>query len=85
MLGTIHGVAQSVSSFARTVGPVVGGWGYGRGLRIGVVGCAWWGLAGSAVLGAVAARLVREGNGHEILLEGEEREQEEEEEEEEGK
>lgn len=76
MLGTIHGVAQSVSSFARTIGPVAGGWGYGMGLRIGVVGCAWWGLAGSAGVGALAARLVREGDGHEILLEGEEREEE---------
>lgn len=74
MLGTIHGVAQSVSSFARTLGPVVGGWGYGRGLRVGVVGCAWWGLAGAAVVGAMVARGVREGDGHEILLEGEEEE-----------
>ena len=76
MLGTIHGVAQSVASFARTLGPVVGGWGYGRGLRVGVVGCAWWGLAGSAAVGALAGGLVREGDGHEILLEGEEREEE---------
>lgn len=53
---------------------MVGGWGYGRGLSIGVVGCAWWGLAGVAVVGAVAARAVREGDGHEILLEGEVRE-----------
>lgn len=72
VLGTIHGVAQSVSSFARTVGPVMGGWVYGRGLQAGVVGGAWWGLAGSAVVGAVVAGGVREGDGHEILLEGEE-------------
>jgi len=72
VLGTIHVIAQSVSSAARTVGPVVGGWGYGRGLNIGVVGMVWWNLAVVACLGWVVSGLVREGRGHEILLGGEE-------------
>lgn len=72
VLGTIHVIAQSVSSAARTVGPVVGGWGYGRGLNIGVVGMVWWNLAVVACLGWVFSGLVREGRGHEILLGGEE-------------
>ena len=71
VLGTIHGISQSVSSFSRTIGPVVGGWGFGKGLQIGVVGAVWWGLAALACLGWCASSLVREGSGHEIFLEGE--------------
>ncbi|KAF2239576.1 MFS general substrate transporter [Viridothelium virens] len=77
VLGTVHGLGQSVSSAARTVGPLVAGWGYGRGLEAGVVGAAWWVLAGVATVGFVAGGWVREGNGHEILLEGEGEDEEE--------
>jgi hypothetical protein len=45
VLGTLHGVAQSVSAAARTLGPVVGGWGLGVGLRHNVVGAVWWAMA----------------------------------------
>lgn len=69
----MHGVGQSVSSFTRTFGPIVFGWLFGKGLDIGVVALGWWGLACMAVIGSVAAQFVREGDGHEILLEGEER------------
>ena len=72
VLGTIHGIAQSVSSASRTVGPVLGGWVYGLGLSHGVVGGVWWGLAAIAVCGWVASGWVYEGSGHEIVLEGEE-------------
>ena len=71
VLGTLHGIAQSVSSFTRTLGPVLAGWLYGVGLGKGVVGLAWWCMAGLAVVGAVAGRFVWEGDGHEIWLEGE--------------
>lgn len=71
VLGTIHGIAQSVSSATRTVGPVLAAWIYGSGLEMGVVGLAWWCMAGAAVVGAFAARWVWEGDGHEIWLEGE--------------
>ncbi|KAK1828184.1 major facilitator superfamily domain-containing protein [Podospora conica] len=74
VLGTVHGVGQSVSSFARTVGPVVGGVLYGLGLEKGVVGGVWWGLSAVAVGGFVASFFVREGSGHEIWLEGDEEE-----------
>ena len=71
VLGTIHGIAQSVSSLTRTVGPVLAGWIYGVGLARGAVGLAWWCMAGIACLGAIAGRFVVEGDGHEIWLEGE--------------
>ncbi len=71
VLGTVHGVAQSVNSGMRTLGPVLGGWGLGIGLRIGIVGTVWWALAAVAAAGWVASGLVYEGSGHEIFLEGE--------------
>ncbi|KAL1637470.1 hypothetical protein SLS56_000608 [Neofusicoccum ribis] len=77
VLGTIHGIGQSVSSGSRTLGPVIGGWAFGQGLRLGVVGLAWWVLACVAIVGAVAATFVREGNGHEIVLPGEEEKEDE--------
>lgn len=71
VLGTIHGLGQSVSSGARTLGPVLGGFFYGLGLSHGIVGAVWWGLSGVAICSCVASYWVREGDGHEIKLEGE--------------
>lgn len=70
VLGTIHGIGQSASSAARTVGPALGGFLYGQGLKMGVVGAVFWGLAIVAVFSIVASNWVREGDGHEIRLEG---------------
>lgn len=70
ILGTMHGVAQSVNSGSRTLGPVLTGWGFGVGLGWEVVGSVWWALAGVAAVGWMASALVREGSGHEIILEG---------------
>ena len=70
MLGTIHGIGHSASSAARTVGPALGGWLYGAGLDKGVVGAAFWALACVAAGCCVVSLWVREGDGHEIRLEG---------------
>lgn len=51
VLGTVHGVAQSVSSAARTLGPVIGAWGLGLGLEHNMVGAIWWALAIEALIG----------------------------------
>lgn len=72
ILGTFHGFAQTCTSAARTVGPMLGGYLYGLGLARGVVGGVWWGLSGFAAVGWMASWLVREGDGHEIWLEGDE-------------
>ncbi|KAB8265283.1 MFS general substrate transporter [Aspergillus pseudonomiae] len=72
VLGTIHGIGQSVSSAFRTVGPIFSGSWYGYGLEIGMVGFAWWLIALVSVFGCVAAIFVYEGSGHEIILPGEE-------------
>ncbi|PSR97619.1 major facilitator superfamily domain-containing protein [Coniella lustricola] len=70
VLGTLHGLAQSCTSAARTVGPVVCGYLYGAGLAGGVVGAVWWGLSCFAAVGWLASWMVQEGDGHEIWLEG---------------
>jgi hypothetical protein len=70
VLGTIHGIGQSASSAARTFGPALGGYLYGVGLDDGVVGAIFWILAIIAVWSCVASNWVREGDGHEIRLEG---------------
>ncbi|KAH6629219.1 major facilitator superfamily domain-containing protein [Boeremia exigua] len=71
VLGTVHGIGQSVSSLTRTVGPIMFSWAFGKGLNVGIVGLGWWLMAAVASVGFIAAQWVREGDGHEILLEGE--------------
>ncbi|KAH3981360.1 hypothetical protein HBH98_142580 [Parastagonospora nodorum] len=73
VLGTVHGIGQSVSSATRTFGPILFSWLFGRGLDMGIVGLSWWCMAAVAVVGWVVAQGVREGDGHEVLLEGETR------------
>ena len=72
VLGTIHGLGQSVSSAGRTIGPIMGGILYGFGLKEGVIGLVFWLLSAVGICGFLASLLVREGDGHEIWLEGDE-------------
>lgn len=72
VLGTIHGLGQSVSAGFRTVGPIVGGWWYGMGLDWGMSAFSWWAVAGASVLGSVASLSLYEGSGKEIELDDEE-------------
>ncbi|KAM0275760.1 hypothetical protein ACHAQH_007446 [Verticillium albo-atrum] len=72
VLGTIHGLGQSVAAGFRTAGPVASGWLYGVGLDAGNVVVGWLGVAGVALLCSVSALWVYEGSGHEIILDGEE-------------
>ncbi|PYH87593.1 hypothetical protein BO71DRAFT_454589 [Aspergillus ellipticus CBS 707.79] len=63
VLGTINGVAQSVASGARTLGPFIGGWGLGLGLEHNFVGGIWWALALESLLGWFALYFIYEGKG----------------------
>ncbi|KAJ5708363.1 hypothetical protein N7488_008164 [Penicillium malachiteum] len=78
ILGTVHGVAQSITSAARTLGPLIGGWGLGLGLINNMVGAIWWALAAEALLGYVVLWFIYEGNGIEKPKPIVEEEQEEE-------
>ncbi|KAK6599828.1 major facilitator superfamily transporter [Botrytis cinerea] len=55
VLGTIHGIGQTASSAARTVGPALGGYLYGVGLSHGYVGLVFWVLAGMAGVTCLAS------------------------------
>ena len=70
VLGAVHGIGQSVSSGCRTLGPVIWSSLYGVGLERGVVGIAWWILCVESLTAAAASLLLREGSGHEIVLDG---------------
>ncbi|KAK5788808.1 hypothetical protein VI817_009766 [Penicillium citrinum] len=63
ILGTVHGVAQSISSGARTLGPLLGGWGLGLGLANNMVGAVWWALAVESLIGWFVLWSIYEGKG----------------------
>lgn len=70
ILGTVHGVAQSISSAARTLGPLLGGWGLGLGLKYNMVGAVWWALAIEALIGWFMLWSIYEGKGIERTKDG---------------
>jgi hypothetical protein len=63
ILGTVHGVAQSIASAARTLGPFLGGWGLGWGLEHNMIGAVWWVLAAEALTGWFVLWTIHEGEG----------------------
>ena len=63
VLGTVHGVAQSISSGARTLGPFLGGLGLSLGLSHNIIGAVWWALAVEALLGWLVSWSIFEGEG----------------------
>jgi len=62
LLGTIHGLGASTSSAFRTIGPIIAGSWYARGLEMGTVGYAWWWLSAASVLGCVASLWAKDGS-----------------------
>jgi hypothetical protein len=70
VLGTIHGVGQSVSAGFRTLGPVASGYWYGVGLEHECVGFSWWMVAGISVIGCIASFWARDGS--QVLVKEEE-------------
>ena len=55
MLGTLHGLDQSVSAAFRTAGPVIVGWWFGSSLEGGVVVAAWYVVPGVSLAGCASA------------------------------
>jgi hypothetical protein len=74
VLSTIHGVAQSVSSGMRMLGPVFGGWGFALALNWKFVAMPFWAAMVLSAFACVLSLAVYEGDGHEIKLEGDEEE-----------
>ena len=54
------------------------GWLYGRGLVWGVVGTGFWGMSVAAVVNNCVGAFVKDGDGHEIKLPGEDEDGDEE-------
>jgi len=77
VLSSVHGVAQSVSSGMRMLGPVMGGWGFALALRVRIVVIPFWALMVFSAMAVFVSYLIYEGNGHEIKLDGEEEAEEE--------
>jgi hypothetical protein len=63
VLGTVHGVGQSITSAARTLGPLLGGWGLGLGLEYNMIGAVWWALAAESLVGWAMLWSIHEGKG----------------------
>lgn len=53
VLGTLNGVATSVSALGRAAGPAIVGWTFSIGVDKGYAILPWWTLAAFAVLGAI--------------------------------
>lgn len=53
VLGTLNGVAVSVSAIGRALGPAGAGWAFTWGEKRGYIITAWWALAVVAAVGAV--------------------------------
>ena len=63
VLGTVHGVAQSIMSGARALGPLIGGWGLALGLQHNFIVGVWWFYAIVAFLGWLLLWTIHEGQG----------------------
>ena len=53
VLGTLNGVATSISAIGRAAGPAIAGWTFTVGVSKGYVILPWWTLAGFALLAAI--------------------------------
>ena len=53
ILGTLNGVATSISALGRAAGPAIVGWTFSIGLKKGYIILPWWTLAAFAILGAI--------------------------------
>lgn len=63
ILGTLNGVATSISAIGRAAGPAIAGWTFSVGVSKGYVILPWWTLAAFAILGAIAPWMLVEMEG----------------------
>lgn len=54
ILGTLNGVAVSISAIGRAAGPAIGGYAFAVGVEKGYGILPWWILGGFGILGAIA-------------------------------
>ena len=63
VLGTLNGVAVSISGVGRAIGPILGGYAFSIGAERGYGILPWWILGGVGILGAIAPRWLVETEG----------------------
>lgn len=63
VLGTINGIAASIASLARALGPTISGMIHSTGLRMGYSGLAWWTGGLVCIVGAVESLWMAEVRG----------------------
>ncbi len=63
VLGTLNGIATSVSAIGRAAGPALGGAAFTFGVKHGYVITPWWIFAAISALGAVPVFFIVEGDG----------------------
>ena len=63
VLGTLNGVATSISAIGRAAGPALAGLFFTKGVDIGYVILSWWFLAAVAVIGAIPVWMLVEMEG----------------------
>lgn len=71
-LARTHSIAFMTTGIVRTVSAVAAGIVYGYGSAHNTTELAWWILSVVAISGCLLSQVVREGNGHEIWLTGDE-------------
>lgn len=72
VLGTINGIAASMASLCRALGPIVSGYLYSLGLQTGCSGLAWWFSGLITIVGAYLSSQITEGGGHQDAVSEEE-------------
>jgi MFS family permease len=75
VLGTLNGVATSISAVGRAAGPAISGVAFTKGVEMGYVLLSWWILAGIAVIGAVPVWWLVEMDGFGTVVEEEDQEE----------
>lgn len=72
VLGTLNGVATSISALGRAAGPAISGWAFTAGVDAGYIILSWWILALIAVIGAIPVWWLVEMDGFSSIPEQEE-------------
>ncbi|KAA8913947.1 hypothetical protein TRICI_003067 [Trichomonascus ciferrii] len=60
VLGTVHGLTHSATSAARCVGPFLLGNIYSLGVKVGIIGLAWWIMSLTAIIEIFSAVQLKE-------------------------
>lgn len=60
VMGTVHGINQAATSAARTLGPFILGNLYSLGVKVGIIGLAWWVMTFTVIIEILFASQLKE-------------------------